>query len=301
MRHGGFSTAANALAVTTGTVTRRVQALEARLGVRLFHRSTRRVTATEAGLAYNAEVVPALEQLRAAAERVRDLSTEPRGALRVSAPANFGRLHLTPHLGAFMQRWPEIALDIQFDDRFVDIIAEGFDVALRIGALEDSRLVARRLADTRRVLVAAPAYLARRGAPQHPGELVHHDCLHYTLFRDTAWVFHRGREQLRVPVNGPLKSNYGAPLVDAAVAGHGLLLTATFAVADELMDGRLVEVLADWSSRAIGVFAVFPDRTYRPAKTQAFVDFLVEVIGEPARWERNAENISPSNPNNFSI
>lgn len=277
-RHGSFSAAARAQALTPGALTRRVQALEARLQVRLFSRSTRRVQLTEAGRAFLAAVAPALTQLEQAEAEVRDLSAAPRGTLRVSLPANFGRLYVAPHLDGFLHRWPQIALDLQFEDRFVDVVAEGIDVAVRIGALEDSRLVARRLADTRRVLVAAPAYLQRRGAPAHPAELVGHDCLHYTLFRDPAWEFHRGRERLRVPVDGPLRSNWGVPLVDAAVAGHGLLLTATFAVAEALADGRLVEVLADWSPPPIGVFAVFPDRTYRPAKVEAFVAFLDETL-----------------------
>lgn len=287
LQQGSFTAAARQLGVTTGAITRRLHALETRLGAKLLNRSTRRLSLTESGRHYYAAIAPALEQIAAAAERVHDLAGEPRGELRVSLPMNFGRLYVMPQLPAFLQRWPGIALDAQFDDRYVDLIGEGYDLAIRIGALDDSRLVARRLADTRRILVASPDYLQRRGAPRAPADLVGHDCLHYTLFRDVAtWEFHRGRETLRVPVRGRLRSNYGAPLVDAALAGGGILQTATFAVAEELADGRLCEVLPDWSLVPIGIYAVYPGREYRPRKVEVFIDFLEEAIGRPAHWQR---------------
>lgn len=287
LRHGSFSAAARQLQLTPGAVTRRLAALEARLGVKLLNRSTRRLSLTESGRHYYAQVAPALAQILAAGERVHDLSAQARGQLRVSLPMNFGRLYVTPHVGEFLRRWPQIELDLQFDDRFVDLIGEGFDAAIRIGALDDSRLVARRIAQTRRILVAAPSYLQRRGAPAAPGALIEHDCLHYTLFRDTpAWEFQRAGEPLRVPVRGRLKANYGVPLVEAALRGEGILQTATFAVADELADGRLVEVLPDWSLRPIGIYAVYTSREYRPRKVEAFIDFVEQTIGQPARWDR---------------
>lgn len=287
LQHGSFTAAARQLQVTPGAITRRLNTLEARLGAKLLNRSTRRLSLTESGRSYYAEVAPALAQILAAGERVHDLSAQPRGELRVSVPMNFGRLYLMPHVEAFLQRWPGIDLDLQFDDRFVDLIGAGFDAAIRIGALSDSRLVARRIAQTRRILVASPDYLARRGAPRTPGELIEHDCLHYTLFRDTpTWEFHREREPLRVPVRGRLKANYGVPLVDAAVHGRGILQTATFAVAEELASGRLVEVMPDWSLLPIGIYAVYPSRDYRPRKVEAFIDFVEATIGEPAVWDR---------------
>lgn len=287
LRHGSFTAAARQLELTPGAVTRRLAALEARLGVKLLNRSTRRLSLTESGRHYYAQVAPALAQILAAGERVHDLSAQPRGELRVSLPMNFGRLYVIPHVGEFLRRWPQIELDLQFDDRFVDLIGEGFDAAIRIGALEDSRLVARRIAQTRRILVAAPAYLQRRGAPASPGALIEHDCLHYTLFRDTpTWEFHGRGEPWRVPVRGRLKANYGAPLVEAALRGEGILQTATFAVAEELADGRLVEVLPDWSLLPIGIYAVYPSREYRPRKVEAFIDFLEQTIGQPAHWDR---------------
>jgi len=287
LQHGSFTAAAKQLQVTPGAITRRLNTLEARLGAKLLNRSTRRLSLTESGRHYYAEVAPALAQILAAGERVHDLSAQPRGELRVSVPMNFGRLYVMPHVETFLQRWPGIDLDLQFDDRFVDLIGAGFDAAIRIGALSDSRLVARRIAQTRRILVASPDYLARRGAPRTPAELIEHDCLHYTLFRDTpTWEFHRDREPLRVPVRGRLKANYGLPLVDAAVHGRGILQTATFAVAEELASGRLVEVMPDWSLLPIGIYAVYPSRDYRPRKVEAFIDFVEATIGEPALWDR---------------
>ena len=287
LRHGSFTAAARQLELTPGAVTRRLASLEARLGVKLLNRSTRRLSLTEPGRHYYAQVAPALAQILAAGERVHDLSAQARGELRVSLPMNFGRLYVIPHVGEFLRRWPQIELDLQFDDRFVDLIGEGFDAAIRIGALEDSRLVARRIAQTRRILVAAPSYLQRRGAPAAPGALIEHDCLHYTLFRDApSWEFQRDGEPWRVPVRGRLKANYGLPLVEAALRGEGILQTATFAVADELADGRLVEVLPDWSLLPIGIHAVYPGREYRPRKVEAFIDFVEQTIGQPAHWDR---------------
>ena len=287
LRRGSFTAAAQSLEVTTGAITRRLNGLETRLGVKLLNRSTRRLSLTESGRHYYDAIAPALAQIESAADLVHELSTEPRGELRVSLPMNFGRLYVMPYLSAFMQRWPGIQLDVHFDDRFVDLIGEGFDLAIRIGALTDSRLVARRLADTRRILVASPDYLARRGMPQRPGDLVDHDCLHYTHFRGIAtWEFHRGAEELHVPVRGRLKSNYGVPLVDAALHGGGIVQSATFAVAEELASGRLQEVLSDWSLLPIAVHAVYPGRDYRPRKLEVFIEFLENVIGRPALWDR---------------
>lgn len=287
LRHGSFTAAARQLELTPGAITRRLHALEARLGVKLLNRSTRRLSPTEAGRDYHAEVAPALAQILAAGERARDRAAQPRGELRVSLPMNFGRLYVMPHLGEFLARHPGIELDVQFDDRFVDLIGEGFDCAIRIGALADSRLIARRIAQTRRILVAAPQYLARRGVPTAPAQLSEHDCLHYTLFRGNAsWEFHGRGEPLRIPVRGRLRANYGAPLVDAALRGEGILQTATFAVAQELAAGRLVEVLPDWSLLPIGIHAVYPGREYRPRKVEAFVAFLEQIVGAPAVWDR---------------
>lgn len=287
LKQGSFTAAAKSLGVTTGAITRRLNTLETRLGVKLLSRSTRSLNLTELGRHYYMAIAPALLQIESAANLVHDLSKEPRGELRISLPMNFGRLYVTPHLPTFMRRWPGIELDVHFDDRFVDLIAEGFDLAIRIGALTDSRLVARRLADTRRILVASADYLAQRGIPQRPADLSAHDCLHYTHFRNfTSWEFHSDREVLHIPVRGRLKSNYGVPLVDAAVHGDGIVQSATFAVAAELADGRLQEVLPDWSLLPIGVYAVYPSRNYRPRKVEAFIEFIEDVIGHPALWDR---------------
>jgi DNA-binding transcriptional LysR family regulator len=290
LAQGTLTAAAKSLGVTPGAITRRLSALETRLGAKLLNRSTRRLSLTESGRHYYAAIAPALAQIESAADLVHDLSTQSRGELRVSLPMNFGRLYVMPHLPAFMRRWPGIDLDIHFEDRFVDVIGESFDLAIRIGALTDSRLVARRLADTRRILVASPDYLAQHGVPQRPTDLAEHNCLHFTHYRDfTTWEFHRGGEELHIAVRGRLKSNYAVPLVDAALGGGGIVQSATFAVAAELADGRLREVLPDWSLVPIGIYAVYPSRDYRPRKVELFIEFLAGVIGRPALWDRLIE------------
>ena len=287
LKQGSFTAAAQSLGVTPGAITRRLNSLETRLGAKLMNRSTRRLSLTESGRHYYTAIAPALLQIESAANLVHDLSNEPRGELRVTLPVNFARLYVTPYLPTFVRRWPGIELDVHFDDRFVDLIAEGFDLAIRIGALTDSRLVARRMASTRRILVASPEYLARRGVPERPPDLGAHECLHFTHFRNFgSWEFHRGREQFQIPVHGRLKSNHGEPLVDAALQGNGIVQSATFAVAAELADGRLQEVLPDWSLVPIGVYAVYPGRDYRPRKVEAFIEFLEEIIGNPTAWDR---------------
>lgn len=302
IKQGSFTAAAKQLEVTPGAITRRLHALEARLGAKLLNRSTRRLSLTESGRHYYAAIAPALAQIESAAERVHDLSATPRGELRVSLPMNFGRMYISPQLPEFLRQWPGIELDAQFEDRFVDLIREGYDLAIRIGALPDSRLIARKLADTRRLLVASPDYLACRGIPETPADLVDHDCLHYTFFRDApVWEFRpQGRDPLRVPVHGRLRTNYGEPLVDAAVRGAGIVQSATFAVAEELADGRLVEVLSDWCLLPIGIYAIYPCREYRPRKIEVFIDFLERAIGNPPVWDRviagASKNAQPPHP-----
>ncbi|EPC02654.1 hypothetical protein L861_09935 [Litchfieldella anticariensis FP35 = DSM 16096] len=275
VKKGSLTAAADHLGISAGTVSRRLDAMETRLGVRLFNRSTRAVRLTAAGEAYHASIVPALEAIAEADELVRAQTAGPRGEIRVSLPVNYGRVHLAPRLPEFLQRYPDIRLDAHFDDRFVDLVAEGFDLAIRIGQLEDSRLIARRIADDRRLVVASPAYLERSGRPSHPKDLLTHECLHYTNFRGpVVWSFSKGGKQLDIPVSGRFNSNYGLPLTIAAEQGLGLVQTATSLVGEALREGRLVEVLEDWRLPEIGIYAVYPGRKHVPAKVRAFIDFI---------------------------
>ncbi|WP_421705920.1 LysR family transcriptional regulator [Alloalcanivorax xenomutans] len=282
-RKGSLTTAAEHLGISVGAVSRRLAGLEARLGVRLLNRSTRAVRLSAAGETYLSHVVPALEAITAAGELVRAQTLGPSGEIRVSLPVNFGRAHLALRLPEFLMRYPEVHLDAQFDDRFVDLVAEGFDLAIRIGRLDDSRLVARRLASDRRVLVASPAYLESAGRPRHPRDLLAHQCLHYTNFRGpVVWSFHKAGKQVDIPVRGRFTSNYGLPLTMAAEQGQGLVHSAMSLVGEAIRDGRLVEVLPGWRLPEIGIHAVYPGRKHVPEKVRVFIDFVAEILNGAA-------------------
>ncbi|WP_163577085.1 LysR family transcriptional regulator [Halomonas faecis] len=278
-RRGSLQAAAETLLISSGSVSRRLDALEQRLGTRLLNRSTRALTLTEDGEHYLVQVEPALADITQAGDRLRDRHNGPQGELRVSLPVNYGRLHIAPHLADFLRLHPSVSIDACFDDHFVDIIGEGFDLAIRIGQLGDSRLVARRIAKDRRLIVAAPDYLAHHGEPRHPRDLLDHHCLHFTRFQGPAqWILQRDDERHVVPVRGRLKSNYGLPLTLAAEQGLGLVQTSASIVGEALASGRLHEVLSDWRLPNIAVHAVIPARQHTPLKVSAFIDFLVERL-----------------------
>lgn len=269
-----LSQAAHQLHLTTGAVSRRIDTLEQRLGIRLLHRSTRLVALTTEGSQYLCDILPALDAIAAAGNRLNEGQQEVRGEIRAVFPVNYGRLHIAPHLAEFLHQHPGVDLEAVFDDSFNDIPAEGFDLAVRIGRLEDSRLVARRIATDQRVLVASPDYIEQYGAVSHPADLMHHNCLHYTRFRGVQrWYFEKEGEQLSIAVNGNLKANYGLALTMAAEHGLGIVQTARSIVGEALNSGRLLEVLSDWSLPEIDVHAVTPSREV-PARVKALIDFL---------------------------
>ncbi|MDQ3025755.1 MAG: substrate binding domain-containing protein [Pseudomonadota bacterium] len=213
---------------------------------------------------------------------------EPRGRLRVSAPMSFGILHLGPAMADFARANPKVTLDMRLDDRFVNLVEEGIDVAVRIGVLTDSSLVARKLATTRAIACAAPAYLAQFGEPEAPEDLAARNCLVYSyLSTANVWRFVApdGRE-LPVAINGSFRVNNGIVLAEAAVAGHGILMTPSFYVAPLLRDGRLKQILARYKLKELGIYAVYPQGGHVPPKVRAFVDFLVQRFGRKPDWEK---------------
>jgi DNA-binding transcriptional LysR family regulator len=285
---GSFSAAARALHLSQTMVTKHVAALENRLGVKLLHRSTRRLVLTEAGRSYLAaceRILAEIEEAEASASLDR---IEPRGTLRLNVPLTFGLRQIVPALTAFSRLHPAVSVDLGLADRYVDLIEEGWDLAIRVGRLKDSGLVARRLAPCRTIVCAAPSYLEARGAPRTLDDLSGHNCLGYTLpsaIGAGRWAF--GAEgDLVVPVEGNLRANNGDALLAAALAGQGLIYQPTFIVGDSLRDGSLLRVLSGHPTLELGVHAVLPSGRQAPAKVRAFVEFLAQRFAPQPEWDR---------------
>ncbi|WP_267222166.1 LysR family transcriptional regulator [Dyella silvae] len=298
---GSFVRASECLELSTAAVSKQVSALEQRLGARLLQRTTRRLSLTEAGQAYLRHAQEALAAVRAAQDAVADTQTVARGRLRVTAPMSFGLLHIAPWMGGFLKAYPQVDLDLQFDDRPRDIVLEGFDVALRISAqLDASSLVARKIGDTRVLLCATPDYLDRHGRPSHPGELHAHTCLHYSLTPlARSWELTQGSEQVRVALRSRLEANSSLALRAAVLAGTGLARVPAFAVADDIASGRLEVALPDWKFADLGIHAVMAKRVYVPAKVRVFLDFLVDTWKQTPGW-RTTETRSTKSPRTAS-
>jgi len=285
----GFAAAAGGLGLSKASVSRLVQRLEDRLGVRLLNRTTRRLSLTEAGRAFHEGCQRMLAEAESAEAAVTLLAAQPRGLLRLAVPMSFGLRHLGPHLAALLESCPELGLDVVLGDREVDLVEEGFDAAIRIGRLDDSALVVRRLAAARRVVAASPAYLARRGLPLQPAELRGHDCLHYSYYRQGRhWRFrHDDGRNAEVEIAGRLEMNNGDALVAVAAAGQGIVALPSFIAGDALRDGRLLRLLPGWEDAADGaVHLVYPARRNLAPKVRTFVDFLAARIADPPPWDR---------------
>jgi DNA-binding transcriptional LysR family regulator len=285
VRHGSFTAAAKALELTTAAVSRRVKALESRLGIRLLNRTTRRLSLTDAGQQYYEEIGRLVAELEQTEQRIAGLATEPTGFLRIAAPLSFGMRYLGEVLAAFHSRYPRIRVELSLDDSLQDIVERGFDAAIRIGELSDSTLVARRLGSFRRLVCAAPAYLATHGTPETPEQLTDHQCLYYTnLESPRVWHFERDGEPLPVQTSGVTGANNGDLLCDAAVHGLGIAYLPTFIVDRALESGALVTILDDFvDPRPLGMFAVYPTRSFMPAALKLFLQVLSEscaVSGE---------------------
>ena len=277
----GFSAAARSLDLAPANVSKQIARLEAALGARLFERSTRRLRITDEGRAVAERVRPALALLDEAADVARQGSQTLTGMLRVTAPVAVGVRYLAPVIAAFRELHPQVGFDLQLSDHVVDLYGSDIDLAVRAGQLADSRLIGRKLADSRRILVAAPAYLQRMGAPSHPRELPQHQCLlfAYPGLRQNRWTLkHRGRGGRTevVDIVGDLRSDNGDAVRAWSVAGMGITLRETWDIHAELHDGRLVRVLPEWESTPSTISIVRVRRESLPRRVGAFVDFLAE-------------------------
>lgn len=281
----GFSAAARHLGISKTAASQAVAQLEEHLGTRLLQRTTRRIHLTAEGRAYHERCREILADVAQAEETLAEMKTEPVGLLRISAPVSFGHLHLAPALAEFLRQHPRLAVDMVMNDRVVDIVEEGFDLALRIGRLEESSLMARRLASVRMVVCASPDYLERHGTPMHPEALEDHTCLHYAYGRGLPPLWRRFDPDRFPEGGGRLRVNNGEALMAAAMAGLGLVALPTFLAARPLQAGHLVTVLEAHPLPEIGIFAVYPQQRHLSPKVRQLIDFLARHFGDPPPWE----------------
>jgi len=278
MDSGSFTAAADQLGLSKQFVSRRLMQLEERLGVRLLNRSTRRLDVTPLGQSYYESALRLLGEVEQVEQGIAGQTSEPRGTVRMSAPLSFALSHLGCLLPPFLQRHREVTVEVDLSDRPVDLLSEGYDLALRIGVLEDSTLIARRLATIERLYCASPAYLAARGTPSHPEDLLDHDCLPYGHHRQVQWRFNGPGKSQVVNVTGRMRVNNGELLRDAAIAGLGITYLPTFIIGAALADGRLVPVLDHLRPEPLVLSAVYPQHRQSSRPVQALIEFLRERL-----------------------
>ena len=284
---GSLTAAAHAEGVAPAVIGRRIDALEQRLGVKLLVRTTRRISLTHEGSAFLEDCQRVLADLGSAEASVSAGGVKASGHLRIAAPAGFGRRHVAPLVPAFLQQHPEVSMSLNLSDRIVDIVNEGVDCAVRVGDLPDSNLVSVRLADNRRLCVAAPSYLARAGAPLTPAELLRHECL--TLSSDASqtrgWAFLVDGELTHLRPRGRVDCSDGQVLHDWCLQGMGIAWRSTWEVEREVADGQLVALLEDFAAPPNGIYAVFPQRKHLPLRVRVWIDYLKHRYGDAAYWK----------------
>ncbi|WP_051341268.1 LysR family transcriptional regulator [Azospirillum halopraeferens] len=280
VEQGSFAGAARQLGLSPAAVTKNLSELEAQLGVRLLNRTTRRMSRTEAGALYYDRVVRILDALEDADGALGPLQRMPGGVLRVAAPLTLSLTRLSAAMPRFLERYPALSVDLRMEDRRIDLVEEGIDVAIRAATvLPDSSLVSRRLMAMRYVVCGAPSYFARHGMPAVPDDLRVLSCVRFSLGRHVAeWTFHKDGHTVSVPVGGRYMVSSSLAVRDALLAGFGIGLMPHLYVRDDLAAGRLLAALPDWSAGELGVFAVYPSRLHVPLKVRAFLDFVVEDL-----------------------
>jgi DNA-binding transcriptional LysR family regulator len=279
---GSLTATARELNLTPPAVSKRLAQLEARLGVRLLNRTTRKVSLTEEGELYYREAARILSDIEQLEQTVASRRAAPRGLVRLNATFGFGHRYLAPAISRFIRQYPEVRVQLQLTDKPINLADEGYDVGIRLGSLEDASLIARRIARNRQLLVAAPAYLKKNGTPQHPTELNKHDCL---VIRENdaygVWKFTSKSATETVRVSGTLASNNGEVVRNWALEGLGIMLRSEWDLPDHLRRGKLVEILPGWRAPDADIHAVFPQRLHLSAKVRVMIDFLVETFAEP--------------------
>lgn len=294
---GSLSAAGRDLRLTPAVVSSRIGRLEKQLGVRLFNRTTRRVSLTPDGETFFEHCLRILREVDAAEDAVSARRHTPSGSLKVTAPVAFAKRHVAPHIPDFLARFPDLQLQLVASDRFADFFAEKIDVAIRIAELQDSSFISRRLARNVRVLCAAPSYLAAAGAPVAPADLLKHNCLllRFPGSKQYSWTLTTpAADQISLPVAGSMDSDDGEILTDWCLAGRGIALKSIWEVGPHLAGGRLEVVLPDYRPLPHAVHVLYPHSRYLPMRVRAFIDFMIETVGEPPYWEVGIEAFLPA-------
>lgn len=286
VQEGSFTRAAERLDTSPQLVSKYVSQLEQHLGLRLLNRTTRRIHLTEAGNRYYQGAQQVLTDIDDMENQLGDLHAEAQGVLRISAPVSFAMHHLPPLLSAFQKAHPAVKIDLQLNDRKVDIVEEGFDVALRIGHLKSSSLIAKRIAPVRLVLCASPDYLEQHGHPERPEDLIHHQYLHYS-YMDMESIQPIQKSLLSISDdNRVIASNNGDVLTATAIEGAGIVLQPTFIAGAAIKEGKLRMILPEYEPEALGLYAVYAHRQLLASKVRSFIDFIDGFFGEPPYWDR---------------
>lgn len=282
-----FTAAAGKSGLSRAQVSKAVAYLEEHLGTRLLNRTTRQISLTETGRIYYERCRSILHDVEEAEGVARQQTSKPGGTLSINVPTSFGVLHLKNRIPDYLQQYPDVQISLSLNDRLVDVIAEGFDIVIRISSLEDSSLIARKIAPCRRVFCASPGYIQQNGIPQVPQDLAIHRCLRYAnSVNPDTWVLHGDEGTESVKVNGPICADNGEMLRAAAIANLGIALLPTFIVGPDIRAGRLRQVLGDYCPPDIAIYAVFPSRRYLSAKVRTFVDFLSGCFGDGPEWDQ---------------
>lgn len=282
-KHLSFTKAAEELSMSRATVSAQVQALEAKLGIRLLQRSTRAVVLTEAGAAYFQSLIGIIPQIREAERAALSYQEEVVGRLKMTVPPEFAQMHMAPIIAEFLKRNPSVSIDVTFSHRAINLIDEGYDLAIRGTIVLEPNLITRHIGDSPLIICAAPEYLEKHGAPTEPIELADHACLHFSGLRwGNVWVLKRDGLTLRIPIVPRYLANDGITLRDVAVAGAGLTLLPMFEIGPEIRDGRLVRVLDSWEIGSVPIHAVYPANKNIASKVRRFTDFLVKRLPQDA-------------------
>jgi len=287
---GSMSAAAREMGLSPAVISKRMQRLEERLGTRLLNRTTRQISLTESGQGFYERVVAILAGVEEAEAFVARRNSLARGVLKISAPTSFGRMHIAPHLVKFMRANPELQINLELSDTYVDIVSGGFDLAIRIGELPDSTLVARKLAPVRRILCATPKYLEKSGVPKTLEDLENHTLIppHFS----GPWRLEGDEGQITYRPASTLQTNSSEVVRETLIAGFGIALRSTWDISEELKSGQLKRVLHRYSSsKGLGIYAVYPTRNFLPAKVRLFIDYLAELFGPTPYWDKGLDAI----------